>query len=398
MKSAAMSPGEAPPAILSAIVENAPIQAFRHPLVAPRGEGFRGGFVADPELCGGQGSRLRQTRFRTPIDTFDPEARYDQTLDGDYAFAGMTYHHFGHVMSELVHRILLSRDAVRDGASWLFVHALGQHTKLQEMPRYITDIYRFLGIDPARAIVVNEHSVARRLFVSEQGSDIGGGAKPGYLALIEQHSRGRLDEAFGNTPRPGKVYVARTEVTGGFLGERYVEKVFERAGFYVMRPQNLPFMEQSDIYRKAEVVIFPEGSAVHGTELLWEGAIKRAILVNRHGHEFPSFEVVLRPRSRRLHSFRANRYVASLGFLRPGAADGHPNVGVAYFDLEAMAALLKAEGIAKLEAIDQRAYREAVERDVALYVQRWKKEQQVPDERVAEFMAATDRAFQALTK
>jgi hypothetical protein len=98
-------------------LENAKIQAFSHPLVAPPPTGFGGGVVLgdkSPEVD------LRHTRYWRPVDKFSLDATYDNVIEKELIYAGPIYWHFGHFMSEMAHRFLPSRGHF--GCSeWAFV-------------------------------------------------------------------------------------------------------------------------------------------------------------------------------------------------------------------------------------------------------------------------------------
>ena len=54
----------------------------------------------------------------------------------------------------------------------------------------------------------------------------------------------------------------------GFAGEAYLEQVLERIGIGVIRPEKFSIAEQMATYRAAQTLMFAEGSALHGAQLL----------------------------------------------------------------------------------------------------------------------------------
>src|SRR5262249_4947602 len=124
-------------------LEPAHVQAFKHPLVDTKPHGFHGG----PVLLDPSHEALRHTRSWRPVDYFDSGENFDLTLDGAYVYGGPSYHHFGHVMSEMVHRILPSR-SVFDCRRWLFVLARGESTSYESRQPFFRQLLEFCEISP----------------------------------------------------------------------------------------------------------------------------------------------------------------------------------------------------------------------------------------------------------
>jgi len=348
-------------------VEQAWVQAFRPPLVAPPPLGFRGGPVLTDSA---EDRRLRHTRYGQPVDSFDVTAAIGMALDVEATYAGPAYHHFGHILSEMVHRIIPGR-RMFGCDRWLLVGTIGERplTGFAELPQVQQDILHFLELPPERVHVAHQDMRVRTLHVVEAGSDFGFGPKPGYLRDLRAFSLPRLDRLHGDEPGFPRIYVSRSGIAhgGNFLGERYLERLLEDEGYAVVQPERLPFTRQMDLYRKAELVLFPEGSACHGVELLGEGMMGRCVLLVRRENHRHIFERVLAPRAA---SFAAFSGAIPLGTIVAHPVDGSPldHLGVALFDLEALQEFLRAEGLARLPTLDRRRYFEAAAADLAGYV------------------------------
>ena len=200
--------------------ENAPIQAFKHPLVAPPPHGFRGGLVLEGR---DEHNKLRHSRYWRPVDTFSQDATYDMNVRGEMVYAGPIYHQFGHFLSEMAHRILPSIKNFKC-QKMLFVDVRGelQFRSPTSFPTFIQEILAFFRISFDDVTVINKNTIVDVLHVVEQGSDFGGGPKLGYLEDLKEFSRLRLDELTTDQPTFKKVYVSRRNlpVGGSFLGER----------------------------------------------------------------------------------------------------------------------------------------------------------------------------------
>jgi hypothetical protein len=86
------------------------------------------------------------------------------------------------------------------------------------------------------------------------------------------------------------VYVSRSKfasctskdtLLGSFAGEALLEKLLFQRGVKIIHPELLPLKEQLEIYLGASALIFSEGSAQHGLELLGFDAFKEVIIICR---------------------------------------------------------------------------------------------------------------------
>lgn len=344
-------------------IRDAKIQAYHRPLLGPAGKGFKGGLVLDE-----QDEKLRHRRNNEPQDRYDERAVYTQRLDGAYIYGGPMYDHFGHFMAEMVHRIVPSR--LMFGAVPCIYATLGRHqvlTSFETLPVYARDVLQLLGIGAEDFHLVVEHTVVEQLFVCEQGSELGTGPKPGYLDDLLEYTTPRLDALHGGESRPRKVYVSRAGMPGGkFLGECYLEAQLAAEGFAIVQPETLPISVQMDVYRKADVLVFVEGSACHGVELLGTGTLGRCgLLVRRAGHA-RRFEEILRP--------RALEFSVSHGhpFIGTKFTDGRTRApavrfGVNLFNVASLLDYFRSNSLAKLPTFDATEYFAAAELDLAEY-------------------------------
>lgn len=273
-----------------------PTLAWQDPLVGPPSVGFRGG----PIILNDEWQALRHTRYGYPADTFNLETAITEKLPGRYLYAGPAYDHFGHVMSEMVHRLLPSAECM-ENRCLLMIAPLGDEktTGFDALPRFFQEVLGFFAIDPARIVIINQDLIVEELTIFEQGSDFGGGPKPGYLELLAGFTERLLGKKRRAAEGSEKLYVSRSSLPGGggFLGESYIEELLSAHGFHILKPEKLPLIEQMVLYRNADLVVFPEGSAVHGVELLGAGDLKRVVFIPRRDDHIDIFARVLGPRA-----------------------------------------------------------------------------------------------------
>ena len=309
MASRAPAPGAA---LARATIAEAPVQVFSAPIVAVPPHGFAGGPVldGDPRLA-----RLRHTRAGHPVDRFRPGETYDARLPGTWIYAGPAYPHFGHSMAEMVHRILPGR-RLFGAHGLLFVGTAGEKplTGFDDLPPFLREILRLLDVSPDKACVLHRNHIVEQLHVVEAGSDYGGGPKPGYLDELAAFWRGRDAVPHAGGPMPGvPVYVSRTRLspTGGLLGERYIEATLAQNGFAVFHPEQHPVAVQIETYRRASLLLFNEGSACHGIELLGTGMVAPSLLLSRRQDHAGIFRHVFTGRARSFHAFEDVTPIAS---------------------------------------------------------------------------------------
>lgn len=345
--------------LLSRTIDCARIQAFKHL--------FRGGLVLSDAP---DDRRLRHTRSWQVFDTFDEDEAFSTVLPGEFIYAGPTYAHFGHVMAEMVHRILPSKHLFRCD-EWLFVGGAGEQPAIagfDALPDVFRQILQFLQVEPGRVNVIRENRIVDRIHVVEQGSDFGGGPKPGYLLDLREFSERRLDDLHGGETAYPKVYVSRTKVPhgGNFLGERYLEALLQAEGFTIFHPQNHPVSRQMDVYRKAELVIFPEGSACHGVELLGETMLNRCCLLVRREDHREIFKRVLAPRSREFSCYSGSTSLGAI-VLHPASGEPLEHMGVSLLDTEVLTTFIRNTGIARLSTLDRETYFQVADADLSRY-------------------------------
>ncbi|WP_182085130.1 glycosyltransferase 61 family protein [Aureimonas sp. ME7] len=340
-------------------LRDAKVQAFTAPIV-DFPVGFRGGPV-----LGDRHSEFRHLRAWRPYDRPDDRADYDERLSGSFTYAGPLYDHFGHFISEMVHRILPGR-AQGLPSRLLFVTARGHsvHRNWAGLPPHVRSVLEFLDVGEEDIVVLDQNAIVDDLFVPRQGAVLNGPPTEAYLDLLRTHSTRRLDRMFGDRPRPERIYVSRSAlgVPGGILGERYLEHQFAREGFTIFRPEEHSYPEQIDHYRKAETVVFAEGSACHGAELLGRGMMGNTVLVPRTGCQTPLFVPVLQPRSRRFSVLSASHYLGTL-FADPATKAPLFHRGVALVDSRTIADELAGLGAASFASFSHRRYAAHAARD-----------------------------------
>jgi hypothetical protein len=274
--------------------------------------------------------------------------------------------HFGHFMAECVHRIAIGQ-ALDADRPWLFVSGRDR-AAAESPPPFARETLELLGVALDTAWFVTRPTQVEDLLVAEQGSDLMGGPKPGYLSLLGNAVHHRLDERFGNQSRSAKVYVSRTGLgvlSGRLLAETYLEQQLASEGFEIFHPERHSIAEQLDCYRKAQVLVFSEGSAVHGVELLGQ-SLGQVVLLNRRQPMHSACIAPVRARARQLLTITSNLPIGTP--LQTDDGRERRSRGLAVLDSVSVLRVLRAEGIARLESFSPVQYLEHSEAELADYV------------------------------
>ena len=384
-------------------IDSAVVQAFNDPLAAP--DGFKGGPV-----LGGSATdlRLRHRRGGVAVDSFPPNDEPVGLLSGEYVYGGAYLDHFGHTMAEMIHRVLPSRAAF-DCRRLLFVgtrrHDGGDHgpagkglSGFEALPEVMQAALLFLGVEPADVTVMHDDRVVERLHIVQQGSELTFGPTAPYLEMLSAYTPpalAALDQ--DGEPSGGRLYVSRSRIPYGgiLLGETYLEGLLHDEAWAILHPQEHSLVVQMQLYRRADTIMFAEGSAVHGTELFGAGDLGHcALLPRRHAHR-GIFENILRPRARRFDTLPSATLIGSAVAHpdKPGATLEH--MGVSVLDLPRLAHALRALDLAQLPRLDPPAYRRAARADLDRYIA-WHRAagtQLVPQEAIDALTAATEAAL-----
>jgi hypothetical protein len=266
-------------------------------LEPPRHGGFLRGGPRWPEWS--SQTAARHCQAGVPVDHEPPEAKPTSTLKGPVAWGGPVTLHFGHQVADVSTRWLPTLAEMPD-ARFAFTtreNLIDRIRSWDDLPQHFRAILDWYGIGAERLDFITEPTLVERLVVAPQAEQfVGPGPEPWYLDMLDAHARSRL----GEVERSGSLYVSRAGLRGGnFAGEAYLETVLEQAGFRVLRPEAIPIEDQMRAYAGADSVVFAEGSALHGAQLMGRALGDVTVLIRRHGWRLA--QASLTPRARSVH-------------------------------------------------------------------------------------------------
>ncbi len=356
-----------------ACVDDAVVRAFRPPAIAADQRGFRGGpELGDTPLA----DLLRHRRGGRAVDrcpTDDTPDHIHMTplpLPGHYAYGGIAYAHFGHVMAETIHRVLPTR-RLFGRRKLLFVDEFtgAPPSGFDSLPQTQREALAYLQVPPEDVVVLHDDRVVDRLEIAQQGCELNGVAHAEYLAMLTEFSAARLDAAWPGGEEARRVYVSRSRLSdrGLLLGETYLERQLALEGWTIFHPQAHSLIEQMQRYYRAEILVFAGGSAIHGTELLGVGQLGDCFIWPRWDTQTRFYHKVLAPRARHVRTLPP---ACLLGSPVVDAATGarQDQWGVSLPNWAALVHALRAEGLAELRHFNADIARRAARAELAEYI------------------------------
>jgi hypothetical protein len=344
------------------VSDNIRVQAFNQPLVPD--------FLGGPVLLDPASAQFRHKRHDRPCDKFDQDVPFEKNLGGEWIYIGPKHHHFGHIMSEMVHRIVPSKTLFAGHLKYLLVTTSDDDSEpgFESLSRPYQEVLEFCEIDPGQLTILNDNTIVEQLLMCEQGSNFGGRPKPWYLDLLGDFTKRRLDQIHGSRPSPDKVYVSKSKIPHGgtILGESYIEGLLREEGFFVFHPQESPLSLQMDVYRRAHELVFSEGSACHGTELLGEKMLGRTFVLVRRIEVRDDLTRILKPRSQQFQLFSDTLLLGTIA-VDNETGSPHTEFSVSLIDLDLFVAFFREHRLARLDAADVGRYFYAAEKDLKAY-------------------------------
>lgn len=277
-------------------------------------------------------------------------------------WCGPVSEHFGHAITDFGGRLAWSSQ-FRPDVPLIFSALPGGRTP----PPFFFQMMAHFGVKPERIMIVSSPTRYSRLYVFPQAErQCGTPPDPAYLALLDQIV------SVASSPSDGsRLFVSRAGLPKGRIaGEDYLENTLAKAGFEIFRPELFSLEEQMLRYRKADHLLFSEGSAIHALQLLGSLPAKVTVICRRRGSRIA--EQAIRARVRSID------YIDCVDGLIHGARSGggpQRSSGMSVLDPDICVSGFAKAGI-DIEAVwDREAYIACRDRDVAEWIkyrQQWR--------------------------
>lgn len=307
-----------------------------------------------------------------PVDALPAEEPCEEEITEDAIWGGYLHPHFGHLVSEHLTRVLPGIHARPDD---LVLFMVEKDRDPAQVAPHFHDVLNWYGVRRDRVRIISRPTLARRLSVVPQGEVLWGKAPDaGYLDLLDA-----LPDRHGIDPVPGDiVYVTRAGLAakgqGSHLGESYLVQLLQELGVTIFDPAGLSIRAQLERYAGARTLIFAEGSALHGRQLL--GRVRQEVYVLKRRVRYLA-RPMLRPRVRKLTYLNTNGGVLK---MRDRDGRGYPHLNAVFYRTDALLDGFQAMGLDLRSRWDQQAYLAAALGDAAAWEQA-RHEDKVPAER-----------------
>lgn len=201
-------------------------------------------------------------RDAAPSRVSEPELTLPRAI-----WCGPIAFHFGHAVADFGMRIA---ESAHSGMDCPLLFAM-QRDIGADPPEYFWQMLKHLKVPPHRVVITRSPVLVSELYVFPQ-SEIRGGPGPSRRHLD------MMDRITGRASTEGsdrKIYVSRSRLdknhncpVGQIAAESYLEDALVRTGFTIVYPEEIPLDQQLAAYQSSSTLIFSEGSALHGLQLL----------------------------------------------------------------------------------------------------------------------------------
>jgi hypothetical protein len=236
-----------------------------------------------------------------------------------------------------------------------------QHFSYEAIPSFCRQMLAYYGLQRESILVIKDPVIFDELSVVPQAEQIGGiGPSEEYLDILDE----LVMRKFGSMQKSGGTFVSRSAMRGRIAGESYLEDAMAAIGFQVFRPESASLVEQIRTYATSEVLIFSEGSAIHGAQLLGR-QLGDVIVIERRGGRWLCRENLV-PRSRTLEYMNAVKSVISEvnnGVLMSAS-------GISVLDEDEFVQKMMIFGVDVGPVWDSGKFQVAQERDIAGWIRR----------------------------
>lgn len=220
-------------------------------------------------------------------DPLTPLPQAGETLAGAWLWGGPLYWHFGHFLTESATRLWAQAAGARGVIFTPKRHGAGM--KLLDWQR---DFLR-LSESPGAGMMISRPMRVERLIVPGQGFGLGRMAKgtASFRAHIREHFAAAIAPEGGS-----RLYLSRSRFgprKGGLLGEDALEAALAAEGYEILHPETAPLETQIARLKAAEMIVAPDGSALHLAGLAARPETRVAIVLRRRAVATASLPIQL---------------------------------------------------------------------------------------------------------
>lgn len=194
----------------------------------------------------------------------DPEAYIERPC---YYFDGEHINHHGHLTLEVLSRLWALR--YLDASNLTFVTSRSNTQNL-------SIVLKPFGVNPSQILKINGPTYCEDLFIASQSYVL-----EASVSERAPYVYNKISDFYHKTGTPERIYISRSRwrQQRNLLNELEIERQFEKAGFFVIHPQELPLDHQIELMAGAKIIAGPSGSAMYNV-VYSKGRRKIYILVS----------------------------------------------------------------------------------------------------------------------
>ena len=299
----------------------------------------------------------RQLRSGIPADHIPDRPHNTEYMQGPAVWGGTLDRQFGHLIAENLSRLPQSLQT-RPQDTYLFL--IEKDVSPSTIPDFIWQILDWFGLPRAMVHIVTQPLCVKDLYVAPQGEQLGTFQMQDiYLDVLD-----RLPARNGLAVIPSDVtYVSRAGYAalgqGGHAGEGYLMQVLAKLGVTVIDPAKMTILDQLATYAGAKTLVYAEGSAQYGRNLLGRIGHDIHILQRRKGRDTGKKHLVPRCNSVTFHPVVGSTLVA-----RVATGMTFYNRNLALYDLDVVFGVFASLGYDLAPHWDTAAYNLAACTDI----------------------------------
>lgn len=216
---------------------------------------------------------------------------------GKWLYAGGLFEHFGHFLSESIHRLWRYKSTEFNGVVFACKPTVNS---IENLPNYVLEVFSLLGISQEKIFLARELTNFEELVVPEQGTVLNGVPHDWYVEYL-QRIQDKIPKI--NENAYDKIWVSRENFlsAGRVLGAGYFTDLLVQNGYTVFKPEEHSLLEQLSIVLSAKKVIWEEGSSMHLLDLIGKLNSSNLVLARRPHHK--AFAKLLKAKSQTSYSY-----------------------------------------------------------------------------------------------
>ena len=214
----------------------------------------------------------KELKYQDVFIQVDDDINNCKFYPGTHIYGGSVSPHFGHALTEGIHRLWAFNNNIHDG----IVFAVSSRSNINDTnytpSRWFIQTLEILEIPLAKCIWVTNDCAFENLIVPEPGSEFTLGPKNWYRSYLEKQQQRIFDATHHLRKEKGelKLFLGRSHIplSEHIGGEKYWESLLVDDGYISLKPEKHSMLEQVTYLMSAKKIVFSEGSAIYSLELL----------------------------------------------------------------------------------------------------------------------------------